>query len=186
LSLGIEEDVARLEIAVQDAALVGVVDRTGHRRQQPGGGPRVLPEPRQVLAEVAAVDQLHAEVVLALVFPDLVDRHDVRVVEPRGGLRLDAEALHVSLGCQLAGEDHLERDRAVETDLACLVDDAHPPAGDLLQQLVVPKVAYRGRRPLGARFPSRGQGRGGSLGAQRPGHPVEPILVGEECLQLGG
>ena len=44
LSLGIEQDVARLEVAVQHAALVGVMDGAGNRRQQfsrrPLGGER--------------------------------------------------------------------------------------------------------------------------------------------------
>ena len=37
----VEQDVRRLEVAVQDAPLVGVVDRPGDRRHQPGRGPRV-------------------------------------------------------------------------------------------------------------------------------------------------
>jgi hypothetical protein len=37
LARGVEEDVGRLEVAVQDAALVGVVDGAGGGGQQPGG-----------------------------------------------------------------------------------------------------------------------------------------------------
>ena len=36
LSLDVEEDVARLQIAVQQAALVGVMHRPGRRRHEPG------------------------------------------------------------------------------------------------------------------------------------------------------
>ena len=49
LALGVEQDVGRLEVAVQDAALVGVVDRPGHRRQQPRPPARVPGQTRQML-----------------------------------------------------------------------------------------------------------------------------------------
>ena len=78
---------------------------------------------------------------LALVLADLVDRHDARMVEVRGGLGLDVEPLDVGLGGELAGEDHLERDGAVEAHLPGLVDDAHAAAGDLADELVVAEVA---------------------------------------------
>jgi hypothetical protein len=83
----LEEDVGGLQVAVQDAALVGVIHRPRHRRQQPGRPPLVLFPGRRPLAagqgvgQAAALDQLHAEVALPLVFADLVDRHDVGVVE---------------------------------------------------------------------------------------------------------
>ena len=41
LALGVEQDVGRLQVAVQDAALVGVVDGLGDLGDQPRGGPRV-------------------------------------------------------------------------------------------------------------------------------------------------
>ena len=52
-----------------------------------------------------------------------------------------AEAGHVARRGQLALQDHLEGDDAVEADLPGLVDDAHAAAGDLLQQFVVAEVA---------------------------------------------
>ena len=52
------------------------------------------------------------EIMLALVLADLEDRHDPRMVEVGGRLGLGVEALDVGLVGELAGEDHLERDRA--------------------------------------------------------------------------
>ncbi len=43
LAGGIEEDVARLEVAVEQAALVGVVDGVGHLGHQQGRGPGFSP-----------------------------------------------------------------------------------------------------------------------------------------------
>ena len=59
-----------------------------------------------------------------------------------------------------AGEDHLERDDAVQADLPGLVDDAHPAAGDLLQQLVVADRSPREERRGGGLFVRDGRGRG--------------------------
>ena len=113
LALGVEQDVGRLEVAVQDAPLVGVVHRLGrlgHQpRPRPSGRPCTVGEP---VGEAAALDQLHAEVVLAVVLADLVDRHDVRVVERGDRLGLVPEPPQLVVAGQLAGPDHLEGDRA--------------------------------------------------------------------------
>ena len=131
LALPVEQDVGRLEVAVDDAALVGVVDGLGHLGHQPGRLARRQRAVGGLLGQAAALDEAHAEVVLALVLADLVDRHDVGVVEVGGRLGLDVEPLDVGLGGELAGQDHLQGDRPVEADLPGLVDDAHAAAGDL-------------------------------------------------------
>ena len=91
---------------------MGVMHRPRDGRQQLGRALRDHCRQRgSVLGEAAALDQLHAEVMLALVLADLVDRHDVGMIEIGRGLRLGVEALHVGGGGQLAGKDHLESDR---------------------------------------------------------------------------
>jgi hypothetical protein len=79
---------------VQDAALVGVADHPRHGGQQPGGGPPVVAEAAQVLGQTATFNEPHAEEVLPLVLADLVNGHDVRVVQVGGRFRLHAGALH--------------------------------------------------------------------------------------------
>ena len=49
-----------------------------------------------------------------------------------------------SASARTAGLDHLQRDGAVEADLAGLVDDAHAAAAELLADLVVAEVAHGG------------------------------------------
>ena len=71
---------------------MGVVDRLGDLDHQLGrlaGRQRPVGQP---LRQALPLDEAHAEVVLALVLADLVDRHDARVVEVGGGLGLDVEA----------------------------------------------------------------------------------------------
>ena len=67
----------------------------------------------------------------------------LRMIEVGGGLGFGAEALHVGRRSQLARQDHLQGDDAIQADLPGLVDHAHAAAGDLLQQLVIAEVANR-------------------------------------------
>ena len=124
---------------MQDAASVGVLDGLRHAPQQLRRPPGV--KMLAVASEAAALDELHGEEGLPLVLADLVDGHDVRVVELGGGLGLGLEAPQVGRGGELAGENHFQGDDPVERRLPRLVDDAHAAAGDLFQQLVVAEQA---------------------------------------------
>ena len=77
---------------------------------------------------------------------------------------LGTEPLHVCGAGQLAGQNHLHGDGAIQTDLAGAIDYAHSAAGDFLQQFVVAKVtnacsggrlACRRGRHLAARIGAR-------------------------------
>ncbi|MCI0681723.1 MAG: hypothetical protein L0Y71_06440 [Gemmataceae bacterium] len=141
LAPGIEQDVARLEVAVEDAVLMGVMDRPRHLGQQRDRGLRVSDKLRRAPRQADAVDQLHAEVVLPFVFTDFIDRHNVRVVEIGRRFRLAMKPFDVGVAGQVAGEDHLQRNDAVETGLSSFVDHPHAAAGDLFEQFVVADVA---------------------------------------------
>src|SRR5207237_2812824 len=86
------------------------------------------------------------------VLADLVDADDVGVVEPGRRLGLDAEPGPRLRPGQGAVADQLERDRPPRSDLPGLVDDAHPAAADLLQDLVArdarPVRRLLARRPV--------------------------------------
>src|SRR5436190_1698593 len=62
--------------------------------------------------------------------------------------------------------DHLERDDAIDADLASLVHDAHPTPGDLLEELIVAESAVG--RAGGPLVPGRGMEIDG-LGRRRRG-----------------
>jgi hypothetical protein len=83
---------SRLQVAVEDAALVGRVDRPGQRFHQSGG----LGEGQQGvlgrLGQVRAGDVFHGEIRPAFVNPDLVNLHNVRVLESGQGLGFRAKA----------------------------------------------------------------------------------------------
>src|SRR2546430_2246818 len=82
--------------------------------------------------------------------PDLEDRHDVGVLQPRDRLRLGAEAGRLIV-VGVRGQDHLQRDQAAGTDLAGLVDDAHAAAAQLRQDLVTGRAVRPPAPPIGGR-----------------------------------
>ena len=75
---------------------------------------------------------------------DLVDGHDVRMVELRGRFSASMRnRCNVSRRGKLPGQDHLEGDDALEPDLPGLEDNAHAAAGDLLDQLILSEHTRR-------------------------------------------
>jgi hypothetical protein len=91
----INQDILRFEIAMNDASLVSIVDSTGnllnvHRR--------ILSRERRVannLLQISPLHIVHGEVMLTLAFPDLVDGHDVGMLELSRRFRLSTKAFDV-------------------------------------------------------------------------------------------
>ena len=67
--------------------------------------------------QAAAVAELQREERQAVVLADLVDLHDVRVLQPGDGLGLGAEAGQLVRAGVAAGEDHLQGDDAVRASI---------------------------------------------------------------------
>ncbi len=76
---------------------------------QLGGGARRPGGAVQPVGQAAALDQLQGEVRQAVALADLVNLHDIRVLQARDGLGLGAEARQLVRPRVAAGEDHLER-----------------------------------------------------------------------------
>jgi hypothetical protein len=90
----VEEDVLELEVAVEDAGAVAVLDRPGDREDELHCRPRSEAAfAREALAEGATRRELEDEVELAALDADLVDADDPRVTLDAGqDLGLAAEA----------------------------------------------------------------------------------------------
>ena len=143
--------------------LVGVLHGLGDLLEELRRVPRRQRAEVRPLVQALAVDEGHREVVLAVVLADLVDRHDVGMVEVGRRLGFAVEPLHVLVRGELPGEDHLQGDRPVQLDLPGLVDHAHAAAGDLALDFVVAELEQRrgaGRRLVPRRRTGR-LGRGG-------------------------
>src|SRR5438128_1079484 len=66
------------------------------------------------LRQAAALNELHAEVMLPFMLSNFVNRHDVRMIQVSRRFGFTVKAMHVRLRCQLPGENHLESNDAVE------------------------------------------------------------------------
>ncbi len=168
LAVGGDQDVRRLDVAVDDPAVVGRGERVGDLGDQAGGGVRgertlLLDD----LREVAALDVLHDEPVLVAVDREVEDGHDVGVVEGRRVTRLALGALEVGRGPTGREPDALEGHLAAEDLVVPAPHDAHAAAADLGRQRVASGDHSGGVLPSGARRPA------GPAGL-RPPCPVRP------------
>jgi hypothetical protein len=109
-----EQDVAGLDVAVDQAPVVGVGQgRADVGRRPPARGPRSARRPRSPAA-ASALDQLHDDVGLALVGAGVVDGDEVGVVEPGDVAGLVLEPAREALVLAEALEQQLDRDLATE------------------------------------------------------------------------
>ncbi len=145
LTVGADEDVGRLDVAVHHAAAVGEAERGGDLAGDLRGLHRadVAVGPQDV-GERAALHVLHRHEVGVGVLAPVVHADDVGVVEVGRRLRLAAEALdEVRVDGEL-GEQHLDRHRPVEQQVARQEHVGHAAAPDALLDF----VAVVENRPL--------------------------------------
>ncbi len=142
-----QEDVAGLDVAVDHALPVRVAERVEdlrHDAHDLGVGEALVP--LECGLEVAPLDVLHRDERGAVVLVEVVDRDDVGVVEPAGGLRLAAEARDDRrrvLAGQLVAADRLQRHPALDHRVVRLVDDAHRAAPERAPDLVPAEPVVR-------------------------------------------
>ena len=148
----LDEDVARLDVAVDDAARVDGADRLGDaagEAEQVGRGQRavVLDD----LVEGRAGHVAGHDVGAGRHDVGVDDARDPRVADAREGVDLTGQALPGVGVVRDVGAQHLDRDGAaarVEGE----VDDAHAALADLLDE-AVRADPLRGPRPAGASLP---------------------------------
>ena len=133
-SVAVEEQVRRLDVAVDDPARVRRVERR-RRLLEPveRASERLRAVAHEPVGERAAGEVLHHDVRAAVVLADVEDRHRARCVrEPRRGERLAREARSDRLVVGVAVGEHLDRDDARQVGVLGAKDLAHAAAGDPL------------------------------------------------------
>ncbi len=146
-----DHQVFRLDVAMDDAASVGVRQRPGHLAEQANGfGRRNAAEPGQPFRERLAVDEPHREEGEPVNLIGPIHRHDVGMGELRRGSSFAEEAVPEAFVGGTGRREHLERHQAVEFEVPGQVDDAHAPASEFPDQVIVVghqprEVAHDGR-----------------------------------------
>ena len=188
--LGVDHDVARLEVAVEDARLVDGPQAGGrlesHAIGQVYRERRLLPEH---LAEVLPSDQLHRAIQDALILAVFVDGADVLVPDLAGQrdlvveapycarVRLEAQHLegHGDAEGPVAGAEYRAHSALAEPSLDLVAVGDHPAGGDG-QRLAAGLAAPRGR--VGDALAGRARHRRHRRHhTPRPGARQEPALT---------
>ncbi len=162
-----DHDVARLDVPVDDALGVDVLEGVGHPGQDGGGLLDVEPPFLNELVQTLPLQELHGDEVHPVHLAVVVDLDDVGVVHLGQDLGLPVEAAHEAGIAQEALLGHLQGHQAARLLVLSLVDRGHPPHAHLLQDLVA----------LGEVLdPLRGLGPGEALlpGGPPPPHPPWP------------
>jgi hypothetical protein len=142
LAVGIEHQVAGLDIAMQHLVAMGVrqglgqlqrkIDDTGDGHLAAAGAQLPQLGPQGVSGQV-----LEHQKRFAFEVGRLVNDGDVRMIERGNGACFLLEANAGGLGIQQVSGEKLQCDDAIELDIASFVHDAHAAGAELLQNLVV-------------------------------------------------
>ena len=181
------------------AALVGEVHGPGQDLDELGGGKRRLGFAGELACQAAAIDIFQREKGPAVDFADLVNLHDIGMLQTGRRLGLELEAAQIVVAGMGAAQHHLESHDAVEPSLPGLVDDAHAaPAQDAEDFVVADHLLdgfARRRRGVAQRLAEGGVRRSGRAflpvppGGQRHGRRLVRLGSGsgsEMALDLGG
>ncbi len=137
-AVGVDQDVVGLDVAMDDAALMGVSERI---RDVAHDSSRLVDRERAVLVQqlrdIVARDVRHHEENDAALLVDRVDVDDVRVVELRGHLGLAQEPGLDFAAERQFGWQYFDGDRALQTPIFGAIDDPHAAAPDLAVQLIM-------------------------------------------------
>ena len=177
--LAVDHDVLGLEVAVDDADPVGLVQALGDLAADGDGlGLGQVARAADEALEVLAADELHGDEGRESLLADVEHAADVAVGDLAGELDLVPETLdRLRVRCDL-GLEELEGDLFLDPGVVDLVDAAHPALAQLLDDLV---AAGEGRAPgqlgVGRRLDGPGVV-GPRVGRAQQRTPALPAIAG--------
>src|SRR3569623_123300 len=132
------DDVARLEVAVNDALRVRDLECVAELLpDREHATQRQRPHRFELVRQRVAAQQLHDEVEDAVVgLADVVDVDDIGLVEPAREPRLAQEAFHRDAVARELGMNDLDRDLAVDRNLVRAIDGDHAAVAELRAERV--------------------------------------------------
>ena len=116
-TVGRQQHVDRLQVAMNDALAVGRRDGLGQRLKHLRRPTRRLRRPGHLAGQTAALDELQREERQVLDLADLVDLHDVRMLQTGQQLRPRSGSAQVVLVGQRRIADHLQGDDAPQLEM---------------------------------------------------------------------
>ena len=132
-----QENVARLDVAVDDPLVVGRVQRIGDLDADVNQLMDLQRPVHEAVAQRAPPHQFHHDEGLSFVLVDVEDRTDVAVVQRGCRARFGSKPANRLLVLhQIIGEE-FERDRAPEAEVVRPIDDAHAAGADLADDPVM-------------------------------------------------
>ncbi len=155
----VDQHVGRLDVPVDEPPLVRRVERVGELLDDEERARRLEWPARELLLQIRAVHEPHRDVEPAGDLAGVVDRDDRRVVERGGEARLAQEALAEAHVPGELGREELERDGAVEREVARAIDDAHSTAAEQRLDPVTGQLLAHGEARLGPAAAHRPSGR---------------------------
>src|SRR5436190_10839090 len=140
LVLGIEKDIRRLEVAMQDAALMRVMNGARHLHDDRDAAANVLWTigwTRKFPRERSAFHQFHGVEEAAIMFAYFINGNDMRMIEARARLSFAAKTAGRCFPRQVRSQYHFQRHHAIQAPLPRAINDSHAAARDFIQELVV-------------------------------------------------
>jgi len=132
-----QEDVRRLDVAVEDAVAVSPVEGVRHLNADVDDLVNLQRTAGKAVPERLPLHQLHHDEGASVVFSDVVDGADVPVIERGGGPGLHPEPVErLLIARELFGHE-LDGNRPPQPDVLGSVDDAHSASAQLADDSVV-------------------------------------------------
>jgi hypothetical protein len=175
----VDEDVVRLDVAVDHAVTVRLGEGAGDSAQV-ADGVGLLQALADTIGEgAAALDQFHDVERPAPVLAEGEDADAVGMAEPGGGPDLDEELRH-RLRAAPVRPQHLQGDQLLGALLPRLVDDAHAAAPQFREDFVALQLGERGRLAAQGMTDGSGQRLEAVGRVQQRGQPVGEVAVAVE------
>jgi len=132
-----DENVRRLDVAVDDTFCMGCVERIGDLDGEGQDQFRLHRTPRYAMLQRQPIEKLHSDEGLSLLVINLADRANVRMIQCGGsfGFALKTGECLLVLGYVVGQE--LEGDKAAEFNILSFVNHSHTAAAQLLNDAVM-------------------------------------------------
>ena len=121
---------------MDQAVLVYHVHGPGQRFHQFGRPANGLRLAIDLVRQAGAVNEFQGEIRQIVLFADIIDLHDMRMLQPGNGFGFRVETGSFALARKAPCQDHLQGNQAFQTKMACLVHHAHGAPPHFVQDFV--------------------------------------------------